>query len=165
MGVLTDYFRAVDGAAVEQAMGLDTTSPTDRDPGFDGVPLKGIDDVVLLGKLIAAITGVDWASNLTGSVPVYPSAAPPRDGEWAELAEDSPWVTGPWVTELGESTRQALASLDPSAIPAVAAGWAAAEEFDGDLDPSAAQKIVAELQGLARRAEEAGERLYCWASL
>jgi hypothetical protein len=165
MGVLTHYFRAADGAAVEQAMRLDPASPVRRDPGFDGVAFKELDEVVTLGKLVAAITGVAWASDLTGSVPVYPAATEPKESEWAGLADDSPWVTGPWVTELGEGTRHALASLDPASIPAVAAGWAADEEFDGQLDPVAAEQIVAELQGLARRAEEAGERLYCWTCL
>ena len=89
----------------------------------------------------------------------------PKGGDWAGLADDSPWVTGPWVTELGEGTRHALASLDPASIPAVAAEWAAAEEFEGELAPPAAEQIIGELQGLARRAEEAGERLYCWSCL
>jgi hypothetical protein len=166
MGVLTDYFRAADGATVEQAMRADTTSPMRREPGFDGVAFRELDEVVVLGRLLAAITGVEWASGLTESVPIYPPAATePKDGDWAGLADDSPWVTGPWVTELGEGTRHALASLDPASIPAVAAGWAAAEEFDGQLNPAAAEQIIADLQGLARRAEEAGERLYCWTCL
>ena len=166
MDVLTHYFRAADGAAVEAAMRLDTASPMGREPGFDGVAFKELDEVVALGRLLAAITGVEWASHLTESVPIYPPAGTaPKGGDWAGLADDSPWVTGPWVTELGEGTRHALASLDPASIPAVAAEWAAAEEFEGELDASAAEQIIGELQGLARRAEEAGERLYCWSCL
>jgi hypothetical protein len=115
---------------------------------------------------LAAITGVEWSPELTDSVPIYPPAATaPKDGEWADLPEESPWVTGPWVTELGEGTRHTLASLDPSSISSVAAQWAAAEEFGGHLDPVAAEQMMGELGALARRAEEAGERLYCWVSL
>jgi hypothetical protein len=104
VGVLTDYFRAPDAAAVEHVMREDTVSPVDRDPGYDGVTLKGVDDVVLLGKLVTAITGTEWAPGLTGSVPIYPPAdtRPDGAGGWAELPADSPWVTGPWVSEIAE---------------------------------------------------------------
>lgn len=119
MGVLTDYFRAADRAAVELLMRADTISPVGREPGCDGIMLKHIDDTVVLGKLVAAITGAPWAVNLTGSVTVFPPAdtRPVDHDGWVNLPEDSPWATGPWVTEISDQTRDVLASLDPDRIP------------------------------------------------
>ena len=74
-------------------------------------------------------------------------------------------MTGPWVTELSNETRQTLASLDPGRIPSVAANWIQAEEFRGQMDVATAEQIVGEMRTLALRAEQAGEPLYCWTSL
>lgn len=167
MGVLTDYFRAPDAAAVEHVMREDTVSPIDRDPGYDGVALKGVDDVVLLGKLVTAITGTEWAPGLTGSVPIYPPAdtRPDGAGGWAELPADSPWVTGPWVSEIADHTRHVLASMDLERIASVAAYWARADEFGGSLDQETAEQMIGDLRALAQRATQAYEHLYCWKSL
>jgi hypothetical protein len=161
------YFRAPDRVAVELFMRADTISPIGREPGCDGIRLKHIDHVVLLGKLVAAITGAQWAVDLTGSVTIIP---PPdtrpvdRDG-WANLPEDSPWATGPWVGEIGDRTRDVLASLDPDQIPSVAATWAAAEEISWFMDQETAGHIIDDLRTLAQRAVHADEHLYSWASL
>jgi hypothetical protein len=165
MGVLTDYFRAPDRAAVLALLEVDVSSPL-RDTAFDGVALKVIDPVVLLGKLVSAITGAEWSPSLTAAEPIYPPAdtRPDADG-WHDLPEESLWATGPWVYELGERVRDALATLPSERLASVAAKWSGSEEFRGGLDQEVAEELVGELRALAERSVNAGERLYCWTSL
>jgi hypothetical protein len=166
MGVLTDYFRARDRAAVLAALQDDSSSPLYREAAFDGVALKGIDSVVLLGKLVSAIIGAEWGPELTAAEPIYPPAdtKPDNDG-WRDLPEDSPWTTGPWVEELGDHVRDALATLPSDRLASVAAEWSGSEEFWGGLNQEAAEEVIVELRALAERSANAGERLYCWTSL
>lgn len=167
MGVLTDYFRAPSRAAVIAALGDDLYSPLDGASGFDGLALKGIDDAVLLGQLIAAILEVEWTPDLSRSTVVYPPAeTKPADREaFSDLPADSPWVTGPWVTELSAETRDVLASLDAERVPSVAATWAAAEEFGGSMPVDSAAETIVAFRELAARAADANELLYCWICL
>ncbi|MFH8379328.1 hypothetical protein ACH4E7_00035 [Kitasatospora sp. NPDC018058] len=78
--------------------------------------------------------------------------------------EDDPWVTGPWVTELDDATRDALAGVPDARVPEAVAQWALAEEWGG-ADPADLLPLAEELIALARRARTAGERLYCWICL
>ncbi|MEU9126938.1 hypothetical protein AB0D08_02280 [Kitasatospora sp. NPDC048540] len=162
MGVLTDYFRATGAAAVVRALArADGGSPAvGPRPAFDGLEAKGIDPVVVLGQLVAAVRRVPWEAGLVREQPVWPTTAPPGpDGPEGE--EDDPWVTGPWVMQLDDAVRDSLAALPDAEIPAVVARWALAEE----LQPASAEEVrpvAEELIRLARRARGADERLYCW---
>ncbi|MFG2913396.1 hypothetical protein ACGF0D_10960 [Kitasatospora sp. NPDC048298] len=164
MGVLTDYFRAADAATVVRA--LEPTDgglpPLGADGSFDGVAAKGVDPDVVLGQLLAAVLGEPWHVDLVTETAVWPTTTPPGPSGLAD--EDDPWATGPWVTELGGATRDALAGVPDDRIPEVVARWAEAEEWDG-ADPADLLPLAEELIALARRARAAGEQLYCWICL
>ncbi|MEV7600412.1 hypothetical protein AB0O91_23860 [Kitasatospora sp. NPDC089797] len=169
MGVLTDYFRAPDAAAVVRVLELADGSCPVSAAGFDGVGAKRIDPGVVLGQLVAAIRAEPWRVDLVAETPVWPTTPPPGpdgpDGPaGGAVGEEDPWATGPWVTELDDATRDALADAADDRIPEAVRRWAEAEEWGGadpaDLLPSAEQLVA-----LARRARAAGERLYCWICL
>ncbi|GAA1400851.1 hypothetical protein GCM10009639_42430 [Kitasatospora putterlickiae] len=165
MGVLTDYFRAADDAAVLDALGETEGGPLVGGAGtvFDGVEAKGVDPSVVLGQLVAVVRRVEWAVGLVGETPVWPTTPPP--GREGPSGEDDPWATGPWVTRLGRPVRDTLADLPAAEASDVSARWAAqAEELDG-ADGEDLRPLVEELSALARRAREAGEDLYCWICL
>lgn len=164
MGVLTDYFRAADTASVVQAMERTDGGPLVgvSDPAFDGVDAKGVDSTVVLGKLIAAIEQVTWSVHLVKKTMVWPTT--PAPGPEGPADEDDPWATGPWVTALDNTVRDALAETDDADVARAVAEWARAEELAGvrveDLRP-----LAEELIRLARRAGDQGEQLYCWECL
>ncbi|MQS15628.1 hypothetical protein F7Q99_25995 [Streptomyces kaniharaensis] len=164
MGVLTAYFRAPGTEAVRRVLErTEGGSPLGgRQPAFDGVESKGLDPSVVLGQLIAAIRQVPWDVHLVAETTVWPTG--PAPGPESPGGEDDPWATGPWVTEIDAATRDALAEVREADIPAVAATWAQAEELYGAAAEDV-QPVVEELVGLAGRAREAGDRLYCWACL
>jgi hypothetical protein len=164
MGVLTDYFRAPSRATVIAALGDDPYSPLDKPSGFDGLALKGIDDAVLLVRLVAAILDTEWSLDLADSTVIYPPAET-KPSDWTSLPADSPWATEPWVTELSAETRGVLASLEPERVPSVAAEWASAEEFHGTMPLDYAAETIVALKELATRAAAADELLYCWICL
>ncbi|WP_380281725.1 hypothetical protein [Kitasatospora purpeofusca] len=165
MGVLTDYFRAADDgavlAAIEHAEGGPLTGGPR--PVFDGFEAKGVDPDVVLGQLIAVVRGLEWAVDLVGETPVWPTTPPP--GREGPVDEDDPWATGPWVMRLARAVRDTLADLADAEVPAVSARWAAeAEELDA-ADGEELRPLVEDLAALARRAREADEDLYCWTCL
>ncbi|MER7703996.1 hypothetical protein ABTX81_13960 [Kitasatospora sp. NPDC097605] len=163
MGVLTDYFRAADDAAVLAALGDAEGGPLvgGGRAVFDGTEAKGVDPDVVLGQLIAVVRRVEWAVDLVGGTPVWPTTPPP--GREGPADEDDPWVTGPWVMRLDRAVRDTLAELPAAEAAEAGARWAAAtaEELPG-LDGEDLRPLVEDLSGLARRAREAGEDLYCW---
>lgn len=146
MGVLNDYFRAVndeDAARVRSMAG-----PT-AEPGFDAVDAKGVDHSVVLGQLIALARSVEWTPDLC-------------DGQLVAAASDV--ENGPWVVRLGDDVRDTLADLAPESLPALAQRWAATEELLGT--PADELRVVLEqLRALASRARDAGDALYEWCSL
>lgn len=164
MGVLTDYFRAVDAATVVRALKqADGGSPLCANPPvFDGVEAKRVDPAVVLAQLIAAIRQVPWRVNLVEETTVWPTS--PTPGPDSPVTEDDPWATGPWVSELHPLTRDTLAGVRDPDVPTVVAHWVQAEELHGaraeDMQPLA-KKLIS----LARRAHDANHQLYCWMSL
>ncbi|MCC9311302.1 hypothetical protein LN042_30295 [Kitasatospora sp. RB6PN24] len=164
MGVLTDYFRAADAASVVQALERTDDPPlvSGGDSLFDGVMAKRLDPDIVLGELIAAIRQHPWEAGLVDQSPVWPTT--PAPGPGGPQDEDDPWATGPWVVELGAAARDTLAGVRDSDVPAITARWVQSEA----LRPAGVEEmrpLVDELVRLARRAREAGERLYCWICL
>ncbi|SPT50222.1 Uncharacterised protein [Actinomadura madurae] len=164
VGVLTDYFRAADAEVVVQAMKRLDGGPLvgTGSPAFDGVEAKGVDPAVVLGKLIGAIKQVPWSVRLVEDSVVWPTTpAPGPEGPWEE---DDPWATGPWVSELDNAARDALAGVRDADVSKVVAEWVQAEELHGahadDMEP-----LATELIQLARRARDAGDHLYSWVCL
>ncbi|MFE6868674.1 hypothetical protein ACFVFS_19200 [Kitasatospora sp. NPDC057692] len=165
MGVLTDYFRAADDGAVLAALDAAEGGPLvgGARPAFDGVEAKGVDPDVVLGQLIAVVRRVEWAVDLVGGTPVWPTT--PEPGREGPADEDDPWATGPWVMRLDRAVRDTLAGLTDAELPAVSARWAAESEESDTSDGGDLHWLVEALAGLARRAREAGEDLYCWICL
>jgi hypothetical protein len=166
MGVIHDYFRAPDAAAAMGVMNL-PGGPLSKQSLFDGVSTKGIDPVLMLGQLLAFIRQVLWEPDISSSKTLWPppDTEPSSEQEYKELPQDSPWKTGPWLWELGLQARDNLASVDDARMPDIAAQWAEIEEFRGLLQTDDALVLIRDLVGLARRAGEAGDRLYCWTCL
>jgi hypothetical protein len=172
MGVLYDYFRASDPAAAATVMELPAgplVPGNEGQPPFDGVDAKGIDPTVILGQLVAIARGVPWSTDTvtTRSVWPPPDTAPANAERATQVPEDSPWATGPWVEELDDRTRDTLADIDDSRLAEVATRWAQIAEFThySDIHDDSLSPLLANLVGLARRARDAGHRLYCWSSL
>lgn len=149
MGVLFDYFRAPDAstaAAVLHRLGGPTTPDPDA-PLVDAVEGKGFEPEVMLRTLQSLLTGTPYEE-----LP---------DGELvATEAED-----GPWIMQLSEELRDALADAQPSRLPAVAEQWVRTEEFWEEPTADDVLPFLGELTALAGRARQAGERLYCWICL
>ena len=147
MGVLFDYFRAPDAstaAAVLERLG----GPRDPDaPLLDAVAGKGFEPEVMLRKLQSLLTGVPYEEL-------------PEAELLAMEGED-----GPWIVQLSEELRDALADAQASRLPAVAERWVRTEEFWDQATTAEVLPFLGEVTALARRARQAGERLYCWICL
>ena len=147
MGVLFDYFRAPDpstAAAVLERLG----GPRDPDaPLLDAVAGKGFEPEVMLRKLQSLLTGVPYEEL-------------PEAELLAMEGED-----GPWIVQLSEELRDALADAQASRLPAVAERWVRTEEFWDQATTAEVLPFLGEVTALARRARQAGERLYCWVCL
>jgi hypothetical protein len=165
MGVICDYFRAADGreaARVMERLG----GPLGPAPAFDGVETKGIDPAVILGQLVAFIRRVPWEVDLVPTTMVWPSpeTKPPSEEAYNRLPESSPWKTGPWLEELSPRVRDTLATVEDARFSELAAQWAGVEELY-DADERDLLVLIKDLVGLARRARDAGDKVYCWSCL
>lgn len=162
MGVITDYFRAADAdtvvAAIRAADGLPLI--LGERAVFDGVAAKAIDPDVVLGALINAIESASEPTDVEDTW-VWPTTPPPgRNG----TADDDSWLTGPWVSQLPETTRDLLAGTADADLPAVVTRWVRSEELEGATADDMLS-LLTELVGLARRARDNDESLFCWICL
>jgi hypothetical protein len=152
VGVLYDYFRAVDVATAIAIVAKGGPASRGREhQGIDVVEAKGVDDAVILGKLIALARGAEWDLKTSDSALVW--------------TEDE--AEGPWLTALADSTRDTLGSIQDDQLDELAAGWSQIEEFTR-FSPVSADELrpgVVDFVGLARRALDAGDHLYCWMCL
>ncbi|MFC7330738.1 hypothetical protein [Marinactinospora rubrisoli] len=162
MGALYGYYRAADAQAAVRVAD-EPGGPTVANSSWDAVDGKGIDPAVVLGRLVALVRDTPWHTGLVDGTVVWPAGGYPAD--WERVPENSPWVTGPWIEELGPAARDTLAGIDNARIADLAARWARIEEFDRQAEPFALQSFLERLVLLARRARAAGEKLYCWSSL
>jgi hypothetical protein len=121
------------------------------DSGVLVLATKGIDPLVQMGKLEALLTGEQYQV----------IARRPRAGHL--LAERG--NEGPWVVTLTDELQAALAAAPREQIVAAAAPWSETDEFFGRGDPETLADFLLELAGLARQADQRGERLYCWCCL
>lgn len=163
MGVVFDYFRASDAKTAKQAIDRQG-GPLFPEPAFDGVETKGIDPQVILGSLVAFIRGAPYELEMVRTVGVWPppESAPKTEEEYEALPDDSPWKDGPLLEELDLQTRDTLASVNDGQVADLAAQWVQIEEFHNAADPEEMQLLIEELVGLARRARNSGDLLYCW---
>ena len=149
MGVLYDYFRAPDAstaAAVLERVGGPMGGPDA--PVLDAVDGKGIDPEVMMRTLQSLLTEVPY-----------------DELPWGEMLAMSDDANGPWIMQLSEELRDALADAQASRLPAVAEQWVRTEEFWDQATAAEVLPFLGEVTAMARRARQAGERLYCWSSL
>jgi hypothetical protein len=158
MGLLCDYFTAASNAQAEETIdwiGGPGDPPRGGGPadgsqvaGRPTVSLPGIEPTIWMGKLEEILTGRsfdDILEDATGKVIAS------RDG--GERV----------VVLLTASLQNALAGLDDETVDAVAAQWAAPDEFYGTgTDTELAASTLRDLVQLVRVGRERGEALYCW---
>jgi hypothetical protein len=159
VGVLYDYFRAVDDEAVAKLMAATDGGPVVRaedSPVEDAVDGKGIDPTAALGKVVSFALGVPWSADVIGDRLI-----------WPEGAREDLEYEGPWVVVLSEPARDALADIPDDRLPDLAEQWSHIEEFShySDAEPEVMLSRLREFVGLARRARTSGERIYCWICL
>jgi hypothetical protein len=153
MGVLYDYFRVPGDAAAISLMEQTDGGPVAVAGGglVDAIDLKGIDPPVILGRLVALTVDV-----------------PPDAGLVETTLLWSGGDEGPWLMSIDDGARDILASIVHSRHMAeLSARWGRTEElaWNGPLPEGQLVPVIEEIAGLARRAREAGESLYCWSSL
>lgn len=115
---------------------------------YDTISVKGIDPVVQLGTLEELLTGRSFDEVLTD----------PRTGHDVAIRGGGELL----VVTLNDSLSSALALVDDATLDRVSVPWSRTEEFWNAADPSDLAAFLKELAGLARRAQAAGSRLYCW---
>ena len=152
MGVLYDYFRAVDDAAAIHLAETVSGGPTvHADDAVDAVDLKNIEPTVHLGMLVALAEGVPWEVHLVDTALL-----------WSGSEE------GPWLVSIKDTVRDILAAMATGGrLPELSAQWGRTEELsrNGPLPAEQMLPVIEEITGLARRARDAGEHIYCWCSL
>jgi hypothetical protein len=159
VGVLYDYFRASDDEAVAKLMTATDGDPVVRDGDSsveDAVDGKGIDPMVILGRVVSFALDVPWSSNLVGQRLI-----------WPDDATQDPEYEGPWVVVLNNGTRDVLAEIPDSRLPALAEQWSGIEELSdySDMQPEVMLSRLREFVELARRARRSGDSIYCWICL
>ncbi len=149
MGVVFDYFSApsdkVAATAINRIGGPSVPSEdTPPLPAFDTFQTKGVDPIVMLGRLEALLTGREYRDIKHGK-----TVAVEDGGERLVIA-------------LTDSISAALADADDARLASVALPWSRIEEFWGQVNPEELASWLGELAALSRRARERSERLYCW---
>ncbi|MCB7137721.1 hypothetical protein [Cellulosimicrobium marinum] len=152
MSLVTDYFAAADDerAATVAVGGPEAVDPVAVRRPFVSVRVASIDPFVALGTLTALLTDRPYAEVVRH----------PRHGTLVASVGDE----GPWVVSVSEELVSALAGAAPGLLDRVARRWAGAEEVEG-AEPGALAATLHALASLCVRADDTGERLYCWTSL
>lgn len=170
MGNAYEYYRAADRQAAvimpEQPRAVDDPPP--GRPVFDAVETKWISPWEALAQLVALVRDVPPTGDLVRTVVLYPppQGAPQTDEEWGALAEDSPYFIGPGIEELPVDVRDTLADVPDERLVELGERWAESDEDSMfGAEPAHLAELIAELRGLARRARDEGQLIYCWSSL
>ncbi|RAJ41763.1 hypothetical protein K353_02874 [Kitasatospora sp. SolWspMP-SS2h] len=161
MDLQTDYFRAADEAAVRKVM---TGGERPAAEVFESVRARGIDPTVVLPRLVSALREEDAPAPVKDGPDrsVWPTGLQPWHEEAPATAVDfeDPWMTGPWVVELSDETRDALAGVQRKRLPRLTSQWARTEEVKS-VERIELMKLIHQLGVLARRAQQDGQHLYC----
>jgi hypothetical protein len=143
MGVLTDF---VVMARTDAQRVCDSHCPSQD---FAGLDAKGI-DTVKLGTLHAVLIGGEFDPSF-------------MSGSLCSGGED-----GPWVFEVPSDLVERLARLNAKELRAVAAKWAATEEFSPKYDNwpvEAVRQVLYEMAALCRRAVSEKKAVLMWMCL
>ena len=120
-------------------------------PVFDTLSAKGIDPRVQLGTLEELLTGRAYDDVV----------ADPRSGKDLASRDGGEGL----VLTITDSLAGALVAASDEQLAEVAMPWSQTEEFWGQADPGDLAEFLRDLAALARRADAAGHRLYCWLSV
>ncbi|MFI6392300.1 hypothetical protein [Nonomuraea sp. NPDC050540] len=169
MGNFYDYYRAPDrdAAVVRPDMPRAIDNSVRHAPVFDSVDAKWIDPQIILGQLIAFVRDVPFTLDLVSTAVLYPppEGAPRTVEELDALPESSPYREGPEIDELTSDVRDTLAGIPDERLAELGQQWAQVEEFIGTPDPEYLATLIEELRGLARRAQDEQQMIYCWMSI
>ncbi|MGZ4587766.1 MAG: hypothetical protein ACXVX9_08170 [Mycobacteriaceae bacterium] len=160
MGVYFDYFRAADDETARNTharFGGPLHAENDGNTPFDGVATKRIFYSPHLEQLVGLSRGMPFDSRPKSTLLWPPPDTPPP------ADETSLWVTDPSVDRLDTRIRDGLADIDPARAPEFAERWIV--ELGAGFTVSHVTNVVIDLSALARRARDAGQELYCWATL
>ncbi|MFD7736301.1 hypothetical protein ACFV6F_38720 [Kitasatospora phosalacinea] len=159
MDLRTDYFRAADEAAVQRVMKHGQQPPGEA---FESVQTRGVDPTVSLPHLVAALRGEGSPVKDGPDRSVWPTGLQPWHPEAPAAAVDldDPWMTGPWVVELSDETRDALAGIQRKRLPQLTSQWNRTDELKG-VERIELMRLIHQLGVLARRAQKDGQHLYC----
>ncbi|WP_073809209.1 hypothetical protein [Kitasatospora sp. CB01950] len=155
----TDYFRAADETAVRTVLADKEGKPAEA---FESVRARRIDPTTVLRRLVAAVEIKEFEAGGTPDRSVWPTGPQPwvTEDEPTEVDRENPWMTGPWVVELSDETRDVLAAIERKRLPELAARWGRAEELR-PLATAELVQLIHRLGVLARRAQKAQQHLYC----
>lgn len=67
------------------------------------------------------------------------------------------------VVTLTDELQSSLAAASPDQLAELSHPWSQSDEFRGQGDPESLTNFLLELADLARKANDRGQRLYCWA--
>lgn len=118
---------------------------------FDTLSVKGIDPLVQLGTLEELLTGRPYDDVVEDE----------RSGK--DLASRNGGEC--LVLTITDTLCAGLAAASDEQLAEVAVPWSQTEEFWGQGDPTDLTEFLRELAALARRADAAGHKLYCWLSV
>ena len=158
MGQFCDYFRAADAEIASLAIAFGP-----RDCGFDTVEAKSIPPDLVLSQLVAFIRSTAWRPDTAPTRLLWPPEKTSKVYE--KLPGNSPLRDGPFLQELSLDSRDSLALVANARLPELAAQWARIEEMSSFWDESSLLELLEELVDLARNAQKAGDKLYCWSTL
>lgn len=115
------------------------------------LPSKGIDPAIQLGTLESLLTGKTF-HDVTAN-PRSCKVVASRDGDER------------LVLTLTDELQSTLAASSNEQLRAVAEPWSTSEEFGRAPQPESLAHFLDALADLARRATEAGQKMYCWTCL
>ena len=147
--VMCDYFSASDDDVAVRVL----DQPGGPDPsGFDVVPLKGIDPVVVMAQLEAILTGCTYDE----------ASERPRAGQVLSPPESE----SAFIVSVSDTLLDALASAPHTSFVEAAGPWSETDELrQYGITSDTALEVLLLLSGLAGRARSAGLRLFCWWAL
>lgn len=120
-------------------------------PVFDTLSVQGIDPLVQMGTLEELLTGRSYDEIVDD----------PRSGKDLASRDGGERL----VLTLTDTLASALVAASDERLAEVAVPWSQTEEFWGQADPTDLTEFLREFAALARRAEGAGHRVYCWLSV
>jgi hypothetical protein len=146
---ICDYFSATDDQAAVAV--LDTPGGPGQ-ASLDVVYLKNIDPVVCMAQLEAIMAGCSYEE----------ASRRPRSGQLLS----SPEAESAFVVSVSDTLCELLAAATEDDLAQAAELWSQTEELRMmRADAETMAGVLADLAGLARRAQASSQRLYCWLAL